>query len=295
MRVTCRSAATLIAACLTVCGVAGARPLPPQTSGNGKPSATPPPSPAANAYLDAVRRGDLPGIEKALADGVDVDTPFRYDRRALSFAADRGQVEVVRLLLAKGAKVDLADSYYNQTALAWASSPAQTRKPEHAQVVKLLLEKGAKGADRALASAIDEDDLAMVQAVLDVGHLPPAVLSESLAAAKKKNKPELVAVLEKAGAVMPVIPTLTPAQLARYPGTYNDGRNDVTITLKDGALNAGFGQQPLVLSPRSEARFVVETIAGLSITFAFEGDRASTVTVVNGGGGTSVYKRVSQP
>jgi ankyrin repeat protein len=295
MRVTCRSAATIIAACLTICGVAGARPLPPQTAGNGKAITTPPPSPAANAYLDAVRRGDLPAIEKALADGVDVDTPFRYDRRALSFAADRGQVEVVRLLLAKGAKVDLADTFYNQTALAWASSPAQTRKPEHGQVVKLLLEKGAKGADRALASAIDEDDLAMVQVVLDVGHLPPAVLSESLASAKKKNKPELVAALEKGGAVMPEIPKLTPVQLARYPGTYNDGRNDVTITLKDGALTAGFGQQPLVLSPRSETRFVVETIAGLSITFAFEGDRASTVTVVNGGGGTSVYKRVSQP
>jgi len=136
---------------------------PPQTTGSGQASTTPPPSAAANAYLDAVRRGDLPAIEQAIAGGVDVDTPFRYDRRALSFAADRGQADVVRLLLAKGAKVDLEDAYYHQTALGWASSPAQTRKPDHAQVVKLLLEKGAKGADRVVAAAIDADDLAMLQ------------------------------------------------------------------------------------------------------------------------------------
>jgi hypothetical protein len=295
MRVTSRPAATLVAACLTLGGVASAAPLPPQTAGNGQATTTPPPSPAANALLEAVRRGDLPAIEKAIDGGVDVDTPFRYDRRALSFAADRGQVEVVRLLLAKGAKVDLDDGYYHQTALGWASSPAQTRKPEHAQVVKLLLDKGAKGAVGALASAIGDDDLPMVQVILDHGGLPPTVLSESLAAARKKDKPELAAALEKAGAVMPVVPTLTPAQLARCPGTYNDGRNDVTVTLKDGVLTAGFGQQPLVLSPRSETSFVVETITGLAITFAFEGDHASTVTVVNGGGGTSVYKRVSKP
>ena len=41
--------------------------------------------------LDAVRRGDLAGVRAALDAGVPVDAPFRYERTALSFAADRGQ------------------------------------------------------------------------------------------------------------------------------------------------------------------------------------------------------------
>ena len=297
MRVTCRAAATLVAACLTLGpAVATAGPLPPQTQGNGQASATPPPSAAANAYLDAVRRGDLPAIEQALAGGLDVDTPFRYDRRALSFAADRGQIEVVRLLLAKGAKVDLEDSYYHQSALGWASSPAQARTPGHAQIVKLLLEKGAKGADRALAAAIDEDDQAMLQAVLDVGHVPASFLSESLAAAKKDNKTAAIAALEKAGVAMPVVASLTPEQLARCPGTYKaDNGGSVTITLKDGVLSASFGGPPTTLSPRSDTLFAAEGRPGTSAAFTFEGDKASTVTAISPFGGTTVFKRVSQP
>jgi ankyrin repeat protein len=253
------------------------------------------PSPEAQAYLDAVRKGDVAGVEKALAAGIAVDTPFRYNRTALSFAADRGQVEIVRMLLAKGANPEATDSYYNQTPLGWASQPAQTRRPEHAEVVKLLLGKGAKGAGRAFANAVGASDGRMVQVILEAGALPPAVLNESLAAAKKDNKAEIVAALEKAGATMPVIATLTPAQLARYPGTYNDGRTDAVLTLKDGALVAVVGGgQPVSLSPRSETSFVLETVPGVTLTFTIEGEQATSLTVVNQAGVSAVYKRVAK-
>ena len=104
------------------------------------------------------------------------------------------------------------------------------------------------------------DDVRMLQVILDAGGLPPALLSDSLAAAKKDGKTEIVAALEKAGAVMPVVATLTPAQLARYPGTYNDGRQEAVLSLKDGALIATVGgNQTLTLSPRSETSFAVES------------------------------------
>ena len=258
-------------------------------------SATIAPSPEAEAYLDAVRKGDAAAVEKALAAGVAVDTPFRYNRTALSFAADRGHVEVVRLLLAKGANPDATDSFYNQSSLGWASSPAQTRRPEHAEVVKLLLDKGAKGRERALGAAIGGDDVRMVQVILDAGGLPPALLNDTLAAAKKDGKTEIATALEKSGATMPVVATLTPAQLARYPGTYNDGRQDVVLALKDGALIATLGgNQPLTLSPRSETSFAVESIPGLGVTIAIEGERATSLTVVNQAGVPAVYKRVSK-
>ena len=286
-------AAVAAAVCLVTIpshAAAGAQTAPPKPA---PASATLAPSPQAEAYLDAVRRGDVAAVEKALAAGVAVDTPFRYNRTALSFAADRGHVEVVRLLLAKGANPDATDSFYNQSALGWASSPAQTRRPEHAEVVKLLLEKGAKGRERALGAAIGEDDVRMLQVILSAGGLPPALLSESLAAAKKENKTEIVAALEKAGVVMPVVAALTPAQLARYPGAYNNGREEAVLSLKDGALIGVFGgNQPLTLSPRSETSFAVESIPGLAVTFAIEGDQVTSLNVVNLAGTPSVYKRV---
>lgn len=252
------------------------------------------PSPEAAAYLDAVRKGDLAAIEKALASGVAVDTPFRYNRTALSFAADRGSVDVVRLLLEKGANPEATDTFYNQTALAWASQPAQTRKPEHAEVVKLLLAKGAKGAPRAFSAAVGAGDVPMIQVILDAGGLPPALLNDSLAAARKQNKPEIAAVLEKAGATMPVVVTLTPAQLGRLAGTYNDGRNDLVLAVKDGAIVATTGGQTLTLSPRSETSFAVESMPGVVATFTVEDDQASGLTVVNQAGVPAVYKRVTK-
>lgn len=283
-------------AAIAIAGVI-AIPRPATASPQAPPPAaapTPPPTPEANAFLDAVRKGDVAAVQKALDAGVLVDTPFRYNRTALSFAADRGLADVVKLLLERGANPDTPDSYYNQTPLGWASQPAQTRKPEHADVVRLLLAKGAKGRERALGAAVGADDVRMVQAILEAGGLPPALLNDSMASAQKSGKAGIAAALEKAGATMPVVATLTAAQLARYPGTYNDGRADLTVALKDGVLagTAG-GGQTLTLSPRSETQFAVEAIPGLGVTFTLEADKATSLTVVNPAGQSTVYKRVN--
>jgi hypothetical protein len=132
----------------------------------------------------------------------------------------------------------------------------------------------------------------MLQVILDAGGLPPALLSDSLAAAKKESKTEIVAALEKAGAVMPVVAALTPAQLARYPGAYNDGGQDIVLALKDGNIVASFGGRNLTLSPRSETSFAVEGMPGLTVTFAIEGEQVTSLAVPNQAGTPSVYKRV---
>jgi ankyrin repeat protein len=92
-------------------------------------------------------------FKKLLDEGVDVNTKFRYDRTALSFAADRGHVDVVKVLLERGADVTMKDTFYNATALTWAVSPAMDRKPQHTDVVRLLLEHGGFSAE-ALKAAL---------------------------------------------------------------------------------------------------------------------------------------------
>lgn len=108
----------------------------------------------ADALSAAARKGDAVAVKVLLDEGVDVNTKFRYNATALSFAADRGHVEVVKLLIARGADVNAKDTFYNATPLTWAIDPAMGRKPEHLEVVRLLLSKGGIPAD-ALTAALE--------------------------------------------------------------------------------------------------------------------------------------------
>jgi uncharacterized protein len=130
----------------------------------------------ADALSDAARKGDAAAVKKLLDEGVDVNTKFRYDRTALSFAADRGHVDVVKVLLERGADVTMKDTFYNATALTWAVSPAMDRKPQHTDVVRLLLEHGGYSAE---------------------------ALKAALQAATRAKLTDVVALLEKAAAKLP--------------------------------------------------------------------------------------------
>jgi ankyrin repeat protein len=72
------------------------------------------------AYLDAVRNGDAAAVKAVLDQNVEVDAKFLDDRTALSFAAERGRVEIVKMLLERGADVNAKDTSNNATAMTWA-------------------------------------------------------------------------------------------------------------------------------------------------------------------------------
>jgi len=65
------------------------------------------------------------------------------------------------------------DTFYGATALTWAVGPAMDRKPQHTDVVRLLLEHGGFSAD---------------------------ALSDALRDATREKLDDVVALLQKAGA-----------------------------------------------------------------------------------------------
>src|SRR5207253_6066373 len=106
------------------------------------------PADKAEALAEASRKGDAAAVKKLLDDGVDVNSKFRYGATALAFACDRGHLDVVKLLLDRGADVNAKDTFYNATPLSWEVSPAMGRKPQHPEILRLLVAKRAqaKGA-----------------------------------------------------------------------------------------------------------------------------------------------------
>jgi ankyrin repeat protein len=84
-------------------------------------------------------------------------------------AARSGSIETVRLLLARGARVDARDERRGQTALMWAAAEG------HAEVVRTLLDAGADLGVRvpsglsALSFAVREGRLATIRTLLAAG------------------------------------------------------------------------------------------------------------------------------
>lgn len=76
-------------------------------------------------FLDAVVSGDLARVEAALASGANVNAGDRTSGSTLTLAAERGDVEMVRLLVSRGAAVD-AIAGSGQTALVKAVEAGNT-------------------------------------------------------------------------------------------------------------------------------------------------------------------------
>ncbi len=93
---------------------------------------------------EAVRRGEIEKVKKLLDAGVPVDAKNRYGATALFFAADKGHLAIVELLVARGASIDAEDTFYGMTPVARAFD----RKHEDVALFLLNRALSAKPLDK---------------------------------------------------------------------------------------------------------------------------------------------------
>ncbi len=87
--------------------------------------------------VDAAANGESAEVARLLDKGAEVDVHARDDWTPLTIASREGRLDVVQLLLRRGASVNLPEGG-GHTALFWA------RKFRHPDVEHALLEAGAK-------------------------------------------------------------------------------------------------------------------------------------------------------
>jgi hypothetical protein len=250
----------------------------------------------AEQLQDAARKGDAATVKKLLDDGVDVNTRFRYNATALFYACDHGHLEVVKVLLDKGADLAVKDTFYGFTPLALATGPAQKKKPEHAEIAKLLIAKGAPGKEQALTSSIQSGDASLAKVILDSGGMSPASLSDAFEMATAGNKAEFVTLLAAAGAKPYEDFKIDPAMLAKFAGTYKGPTgNELTIAPAGARVTLGPATAPpaqrLMLVATGDKAFKAIG-APITVAFQVDGDKVAGLTLTQGSNPGAVYTRV---
>ena len=267
-----------------------AAPQPPATKATA----------AVNEELwNAARDGDVARVTRALEKGADVNAKTRYGATALTFAADKGRTDVVKLLIERGADINAQDSFYQMRALDMAMMNS------HSDVALLLLERGSKGAMNVLMMGIQRKNLPVATAALASPELTVENVRTALTVAKRDGTPELVALLEKKAASMPApeappAVTIDAATLQSYAGTYRNEASGATlvVTLTGQQLtvsSAGGGQPPVALVPTSPTSFRIAEASGVTLGFQGRGGLTERVVVTQNNQSQSFERVAATP
>lgn len=254
-------------------------------------------NPLDQQLWDATRKGDAAAVRALVAKGANVNAKWRYDQTPLFKAAERGDVEIVKILLENKADPNVRDTFYRATPLYWGADKG------HTEVVRALVNAGATGRENVLSLGVDTGNTEFVKIVLAKGELPAAELTRVLAlaqirhdgekdAAVKAKRAEIVGLIKAAGA-QPGF-QLDAAVLKSYEGTYKSeqGQEWKVALNEQGYLTvAPAPTNVFIIAPSDKTTFAPVEFTGLQITFNVEGERVTGFTFKQGQGAPVVYKR----
>ncbi|HEV3024717.1 MAG TPA: ankyrin repeat domain-containing protein, partial [Pirellulales bacterium] len=188
---------------------------------------------AGTALRAAARTGDVEGVERALADGADVNAADEIGVTALWLAASKGHLEIATTLVRHDADVNARDGIWYETPLSGAVGTG------HVEMVEVLLEAGAKDADTSLLAAAHAGNVAIIRAVLQKGKVGQDALDVALFQTPK-DAAEARDALQIAGASLPKTASNAErdASLA-YVGEYeSEAGRKLKVEIQDGMFLA---------------------------------------------------------
>src|SRR5688572_8621096 len=181
----------------------------------------------ADALLDAARTGDRAKVVVLLDSGISVNTTNKYGVSALGFAAERGHFDIVRLLVERGADVNVVDSFYGSRPVEFAL------RGGHLNIAVYLLEHKAQGAVSVLNTAIRRRDAAAVKVALATRQADAAALANASAVAAQAGDAAIAAMVKEAAdttpATAPKIISLSAAMLRSYEGNYQSASTGAVV------------------------------------------------------------------
>jgi outer membrane protein assembly factor BamB len=212
----------------------------------------------------AARKGDTARIEALLASGIDVNAKTHYGATALWFAASKGQLEAVKVLINHKAQVDIWDTVWGISPFVWAV------QSDDADMLEALLAAGAHGADTALVTASTDGHVKVLRVLLEKGKVSSEALSAAFMLARAKP-PAIKKSLTEAGAKPFTRADLYTAgtDLSTFIGEFESPNGiKFTITLKDDILKANCTYTgPLILKAMPDQRFKAAGVDRIQLRF----------------------------
>ncbi len=160
----------------------------------------------AQALIKAAGKGDMKKVQTLLKNRIDLSADNDTGVTALIAASYAGHVDIVEMLLTKGADPNQKDDVFSRSPLMYAAGAKRSA------VVKSLLKRGAYVNETAdynqtpLMFAIYEGATDIVQLLLDAGADVTIKMTgkfdgiTALMIAREKNRGDIIRLLEQAGA-----------------------------------------------------------------------------------------------
>lgn len=221
----------------------------------------------------AVRNGDAAAIAELLDKGADVNSQNELGITALWIAAGKEKPEIVELLIARGANVNVRDGIWYQTPLSISLREGSEES------VKKILAAGAKDLDEAASVAAGSADVARLQLVLDTGKVSQDTL-DGILYSTAESKAAVREAFTKAGAKS--VPKADPADLKRwtaFAGKYeNDNGSSLIIEVADvGLITKSPSGTGSAFRPTGLNSFVPVGSVNSSIMFEQSGEKVTRV------------------